>query len=59
MAYSPEDLEMKRRSIAMLRPGATAEVRLHLTREVALRVISYAASLTRISMAEELEEDVA
>jgi hypothetical protein len=57
MAYSPEDLEIKRRSVAMLRPGTSVDLRLSLVREVALRVIDHAASLTRISMAEQFDED--
>ena len=41
----------------MLRPGTSVELRLSLVREVALRVIDHAASLTRISMAEQFDED--
>ena len=59
MAYSLEDLEQQRRSVAMARPGTSVQVRMTLVREVALSVLEHAARMTRLSMADELEEDVA
>ena len=57
MAYSLENLEQQRRSVAMARPGISVELRMNLVREVALRVIDHAAALTRISIADQLDED--
>ncbi len=59
MAYSLEDLEQQRRSIAMTRPGTVSNVRITLVREVALSTLEHAMRMTRLSMADDLEEDVA
>jgi hypothetical protein len=57
MADSTEDLEQQRRSVAMHRPGISVKIQMTLAREVALRVITYAATLSRISIADQLGED--
>ena len=43
----------------MTRPGTVSDVRMSLVREVALSTLAHAMRMTRISMADELEEDVA
>ena len=59
MAYSIEDLEQQRRSIAMTRPGTVSDVRMSLVREVALSTLAHAMRMTQLSMADGIEEDVA
>jgi hypothetical protein len=57
MAYSTEDLEQQRRLVAMHGPAISVKIQMTLAREVALRVITYAATLSRISIADKLGED--
>jgi hypothetical protein len=59
MAYSIEDLEQQRRSIAMTRPGTVSDLRISLVREVALSTLAHAMRMTQLSMADDIEEDVA
>jgi|TARA_B110000263_G_scaffold242158_1_gene247299 hypothetical protein len=56
---TPEQLEIQRRSIAMLPQRSTVTITMTVIREVAIDVLDYAKVLVRITSDTETDEDQA